>query len=330
MFLEKWTAHWSTPTHFYPQPSNSNGIFMEEWLSWLFKYLGVKECLQLSEATHTLQSGDNRLSLCRCLLHCWTERCFQLNYCQNTTWTPPFTAQGFCLMDSDLPGILTYDSVHSQDHCFTSLCCSYCYALNECFFCTDQNVNLIAEHLSFLPSSSSVDESGSGQPEGMDMVVCRAPGGEFYVEGETWNLDECTRCTCRKGRVLCDTEVCPPALCQTPIRNKDTCCHVCPGNRKKARVQGSRVNYRKRPGGVRSWDTGKRSMKLFSMCYQHVVLEGLACCTPSGSFMSGTQTHKETSQDRLGLHCDPQGRQQHMWTAFTQRSPLKVLHNSLS
>ncbi|XP_076017807.1 cysteine-rich motor neuron 1 protein isoform X2 [Genypterus blacodes] len=72
------------------------------------------------------------------------------------------------------------------------------------------------------------DESGSGLPEGMDMVVCRAPGGEFYVEGETWNLDECTRCTCRKGRVLCDTELCPPALCQTPTRNKDTCCHVCP------------------------------------------------------------------------------------------------------
>ncbi|XP_077586830.1 cysteine-rich motor neuron 1 protein [Stigmatopora nigra] len=71
------------------------------------------------------------------------------------------------------------------------------------------------------------DESGSGLPEGMDMVVCRAPGGEFYVEGETWDLDECTRCTCRQGRVLCDTEVCPPALCQTPTRNKDTCCHSC-------------------------------------------------------------------------------------------------------
>ncbi|XP_037343176.2 cysteine-rich motor neuron 1 protein isoform X2 [Pungitius pungitius] len=72
------------------------------------------------------------------------------------------------------------------------------------------------------------DESGSGQLEGMDMVVCRAPGGEFYVEGETWNLDECTVCTCRKGRVLCDAEECPPALCQTPIWNKDTCCQVCP------------------------------------------------------------------------------------------------------
>ncbi|CAL8272321.1 unnamed protein product [Merluccius merluccius] len=69
------------------------------------------------------------------------------------------------------------------------------------------------------------DESGSGQPVGMDL--CRAPGGELYVEGETWNLDECTQCTCRKGRVLCDTEVCPPALCPAPTKNKDTCCHVC-------------------------------------------------------------------------------------------------------
>uniref|UniRef100_A0A3B4B6R0 Cysteine-rich motor neuron 1 protein n=1 Tax=Periophthalmus magnuspinnatus TaxID=409849 RepID=A0A3B4B6R0_9GOBI len=76
--------------------------------------------------------------------------------------------------------------------------------------------------------SVQAHESGSGQAEGMDMVVCRAPGGEFYVEGETWDLDECTRCTCRRGRVLCDTEQCPPALCHSPRRNKDTCCHVCP------------------------------------------------------------------------------------------------------
>ncbi|KAJ7989085.1 hypothetical protein DPEC_G00315880 [Dallia pectoralis] len=71
------------------------------------------------------------------------------------------------------------------------------------------------------------DDSGSGQLDAMDLVVCRANGGELYVEGETWNLDECTRCTCRQGRVLCDTEACPPAVCQAPIRNKDTCCHVC-------------------------------------------------------------------------------------------------------
>ncbi|XP_030641382.1 cysteine-rich motor neuron 1 protein [Chanos chanos] len=75
---------------------------------------------------------------------------------------------------------------------------------------------------------SCEDESGSGQPEGPDLVVCRAPGGELYMEGETWSLDECTRCTCRQGRVLCDTEVCPPVLCQAPTKSKDTCCQVCP------------------------------------------------------------------------------------------------------
>ncbi|XP_035388755.1 cysteine-rich motor neuron 1 protein-like isoform X2 [Electrophorus electricus] len=75
---------------------------------------------------------------------------------------------------------------------------------------------------------SDTEESGSGQPEGVDMVVCRAPGGGLYVEGETWNLDACTRCTCRQGRVLCDTEMCPPTLCHVPTRGKDTCCHVCP------------------------------------------------------------------------------------------------------
>ncbi|XP_016329661.1 cysteine-rich motor neuron 1 protein-like isoform X2 [Sinocyclocheilus anshuiensis] len=72
------------------------------------------------------------------------------------------------------------------------------------------------------------DESGSGQPEGLDLVVCRAPGGELFVEGETWRLDECTSCTCRLGRVLCDSEACPPVLCHTPVRSRDGCCYVCP------------------------------------------------------------------------------------------------------
>ncbi|XP_015206403.1 cysteine-rich motor neuron 1 protein-like isoform X1 [Lepisosteus oculatus] len=80
---------------------------------------------------------------------------------------------------------------------------------------------------------SCEDESGSGQLDGGDLVVCRAPGGEFYVEGETWQLDECTRCTCRKARVLCDIEVCPPVLCQAPSRSKDSCCYICPDDQLK-------------------------------------------------------------------------------------------------
>lgn len=92
------------------------------------------------------------------------------------------------------------------------------------------------------------EESGSGQePEGrgMELVVCRAPGGNLYVEGETWNLDECTRCTCRKGRVLCDSEVCPPVLCQAPTRDRETCCHVCPEDNLKPLlpVNGSQSEY---------------------------------------------------------------------------------------
>ncbi|XP_043088267.1 cysteine-rich motor neuron 1 protein-like isoform X2 [Puntigrus tetrazona] len=71
------------------------------------------------------------------------------------------------------------------------------------------------------------DEAGSGQPEGPDLVVCRAPAGELYVEGETWRLDECTSCTCRQGRVLCESESCPPLLCHTPVRSRDSCCYTC-------------------------------------------------------------------------------------------------------
>lgn len=67
--------------------------------------------------THTLQSGDNRLTPCRCLLLCWTEM-FSNKVESKCNWTPPYTAQGFFLKDSGLPCILilvTYDSVYSLE-----------------------------------------------------------------------------------------------------------------------------------------------------------------------------------------------------------------------
>lgn len=83
-------------------------------------------------------------------------------------------------------------------------------------------------HVKILIISLS-EESSSHKPELSEASVCLAPGGEYFVEGETWNIDSCTQCTCHSGRVLCETEVCPPLLCHTPIRTQDSCCPHCPG-----------------------------------------------------------------------------------------------------
>ncbi|XP_045436485.1 cysteine-rich motor neuron 1 protein isoform X5 [Pipistrellus kuhlii] len=75
------------------------------------------------------------------------------------------------------------------------------------------------------PSCS--DDLVEQKPELSAPSVCHAPGGEYFVEGETWNIDSCTQCTCHSGRVMCETEVCPPLLCQNPSRTQDSCCPQC-------------------------------------------------------------------------------------------------------
>ncbi|XP_032821019.2 cysteine-rich motor neuron 1 protein-like isoform X1 [Petromyzon marinus] len=72
------------------------------------------------------------------------------------------------------------------------------------------------------------DDSLAERPEQAPHAVCQAFGGEYYVEGQSWSADSCTQCTCHAGRVLCDTEVCPPLLCHDPVRAKGSCCLSCP------------------------------------------------------------------------------------------------------
>ncbi|XP_069464025.1 cysteine-rich motor neuron 1 protein isoform X3 [Ambystoma mexicanum] len=75
---------------------------------------------------------------------------------------------------------------------------------------------------------SCPDDSSGEKPALSNPSICHAPGGEYFVEGETWNIDTCTQCTCHSARVLCETEVCPPLLCQNPTRTQDSCCPHCP------------------------------------------------------------------------------------------------------
>ncbi|XP_053158940.1 cysteine-rich motor neuron 1 protein isoform X1 [Hemicordylus capensis] len=75
---------------------------------------------------------------------------------------------------------------------------------------------------------SCPDESTVQKPELSGPTICYVPGGEYFVEGDTWNIDSCTQCTCHNARVLCETEVCPPLLCRNPTRTQDSCCPQCP------------------------------------------------------------------------------------------------------
>lgn len=80
----------------------------------------------------------------------------------------------------------------------------------------------------------SPDDFVVQKPELSTPSICHAPGGEYFVEGETWNIDSCTQCTCHSGRVLCETEVCPPLLCRNPSRTQDSCCPQCTGKQRHA------------------------------------------------------------------------------------------------
>ncbi|KAL5009108.1 hypothetical protein ScPMuIL_014689, partial [Solemya velum] len=57
---------------------------------------------------------------------------------------------------------------------------------------------------------------------------CQAANGQYYVEGETWMMDNCTPCICHDSHILCQNQVCPPLLCHYPVKHHNSCCPVCP------------------------------------------------------------------------------------------------------
>lgn len=52
----------------------------------------------------------------------------------------------------------------------------------------------------------------------------------FLQAGEEWKADECTSCTCRGGKAVCDVEQCSTLDCpadEIPSLSPGSCCPVC-------------------------------------------------------------------------------------------------------
>lgn len=48
-----------------------------------------------------------------------------------------------------------------------------------------------------------------------------------YEDGSQFDLDACTRCSCRHGDVQCSKTACPAVSCPNPITPPGECCPIC-------------------------------------------------------------------------------------------------------
>nr|XP_023662573.1 cysteine-rich motor neuron 1 protein-like isoform X1 [Paramormyrops kingsleyae] len=100
----------------------------------------------------------------------------------------------------------------------------------------------------FCPGGPQTEQE-TNRPLSRILPVCLGLDREYFAEGKTWSIDSCTQCTCLRGQVLCETKVCPPLLCQRPIRTQDSCCSQCPGDLLPA-PRPSNSSCRDEVGGV--------------------------------------------------------------------------------
>lgn len=52
--------------------------------------------------------------------------------------------------------------------------------------------------------------------------------GQQYNNGEKWNPDPCTFCTCEGGRPICAVADCALPSCVDMVHDADQCCPTCP------------------------------------------------------------------------------------------------------
>ena len=59
---------------------------------------------------------------------------------------------------------------------------------------------------------------------------CTEWNGDTYPNGESWNRDVCTRCTCVRGHDICESFACRPGPCPRGYHHVHVpgrCCPVC-------------------------------------------------------------------------------------------------------
>ncbi len=66
------------------------------------------------------------------------------------------------------------------------------------------------------------DPQGGNSPEG-----CTDANGTFYANGEEWNQDDCTFCSCDNGEIMCMVVDCAMPNCEDPIYIDGQCCPTC-------------------------------------------------------------------------------------------------------
>nr|CAD7197555.1 unnamed protein product [Timema douglasi] len=145
-------------------------------------------------------------------------------------------------------------------------------------------------------------------------MVCQSVDGMYRVEGETWQLDRCTKCLCHSGRVLCETRQCPPTPCDQPVQDPDNCCPHCPeGEFPAIDTQETKSCGMQHPDGA-TWRDGACNScvckagktKCFTetcplvSCDRPVLIKNHCCSVCLGNV---TYQHEEQWSQDLCTHC---------------------------
>ncbi|XP_016068437.1 PREDICTED: thrombospondin-2 [Miniopterus natalensis] len=88
-------------------------------------------------------------------------------------------------------------------------------------------VNQLHENLRKVSSDNQyLWELIGGPPKTRNMSACWQDG-RFFAENETWVVDSCTKCTCKKFKTVCHQISCPPVTCANPSLLEGDCCPSC-------------------------------------------------------------------------------------------------------